>query len=151
MVFDKLENVGQYKGISKRLDIALDTAANTYFSQLENGKYEVDGDDIFYMVQRYDTKQLEKGKLEAHRKYIDIQIVVAGRELIGTEILTDQKIQQNYDNDNDVVFYEPTDVLTMLKFNRGMFCVLWPDDLHMPGLSNNKEEQVTKVVFKVRV
>ena len=83
MILDKINNANLYKGISENLDKALYVLQTQDFAAKEDGKYVVDGDNVFYMVQRYTTKPLDQGKLEAHKKYIDIQMLVKGSEIIG--------------------------------------------------------------------
>ncbi len=151
MIFDKLQNAKMYKGLSGRLDKALQVAAETNFSTMENDKYEVDGDNIFYMVQRYQTKPIAQGKLEAHRKYIDIQIIITGREIIGYQALSDQQPQDDYDPKNDFILYDPIGPLTKLKLSSNQFCVFFPDDLHMPGITDENVTDIEKVVIKVKV
>lgn len=151
MIFDKLENAKLYKGISARLDKALEVAASENFSAMEEGKYEVDSDNIFYMVQRYNTEPIDGGKLEAHRKYIDIQVIADGKEIIGFESLNDQAVDTEYDSEGDYVLYEPTSSMTKLEISKGQFCILWPEDLHMPCVTDSVPSPVTKVVIKVKV
>ena len=151
MIFDKLENAKLYKGLSVRLDKALDLLTTVDFASKENGKHEVDGDNLFYLVQRYQTKSLSEGKHEAHKKYIDIQLVVSGSEIIGFESLADQKVESPYSEEKDAGFYFPSDKMTKLKISAGRFCVLHPHDLHMPCRTESSPQDVVKVVVKVKV
>ena len=70
MIFDTLNNIENYKGLG-RVYTALQFLKNTDFNKIELGKYELDGDNIFYMVQSYETDP-NKTIAEAHKKYIDI-------------------------------------------------------------------------------
>ena len=76
MIFDTLKNVDNYKGLGRVYD-ALKFLSETDFSKIELGRYELDGDNIFYMVQSYDTDP-DKTISEAHKKYIDIQFMGEG-------------------------------------------------------------------------
>ncbi len=149
MIFDKVENVKFYKGISSRLDKALELLTAVNFAAMEDGKHEVDGDNLFYMVQRYKTLPLSEGKHEAHKKYIDVQLVVSGSEVIGVEILADQKVETPYTD--DAGFYFPSKDMTKLRISAGQFCVLYPQDLHMPCRTDSASTDVVKVVIKVKV
>ena len=80
MICDTLANIGTYTGISKRLAKGLNLLRETDFSTMEAGKYEVDGKDLFYMIQSYQSKE-KNDTPEAHRKYIDIQYVLSGEEI----------------------------------------------------------------------
>lgn len=148
MIFDTLENIKNYKGLG-RVYTALKFLAETDFSQMELGRYELEGNDIYYMVQSYDTDPT-KTIAEAHKKYIDIQFMVEGEELIGVAPISCEKIETQAIPENDVWFYEcKTEAMTLIE---GSFMVLYPNDLHCPGVAtNNKAMTCRKVVVKVKV
>ena len=148
MIFDTLENIKNYEGLG-RVYTALKFLAETDFTKMELGRYELQGDDIFYMVQRYETDP-DKTIAEAHKKYIDIQFMVDGEEIIGVAPICCEKTETEAKPENDVWFYEcKTEPLTLIK---NSFMVLYPNDLHCPGVAtNNKSMTCRKVVVKVKV
>jgi YhcH/YjgK/YiaL family protein len=149
MIFDKIENSAIYENISPLIKKAFEYLKQTDFSRLENGKHLVDGDNLFAIVQEYDTKNDADAKLEAHRKYIDVQYVVLGEELIGVSPLVAQTPCKEYDAENDYALYD--DTCSFVKVNPKQFAVLFPQDLHKPGIKVNSSIKVKKVVMKVRV
>lgn len=148
MIFDTLTNVDNYKGLG-RVYTALKFLSETDFSKIELGRYELDGDNIFYMVQSYDTDP-SKTVSEAHRKYIDIQFMVEGEEIIGVADISSEKELTEAKEENDVWFYNcKTEPLTL---SAGKYMVLYPNDLHCPGVATNgKALTCRKVVVKVKV
>lgn len=148
MIFDTLKNIDNYKGLG-RVYTALQFLAKTDFSTMDLGRYELDGDNIFYMVQSYDTDP-EKTIAEAHKKYIDIQFMVKGEELIGVAPIGYDEKETQAIPENDVWFYEcKTEQVTLIE---NSFMVLYPNDLHCPGVAtNNKPMTCRKVVVKVKV
>ena len=90
MIFDTLENIKNYEGLG-RVYTALEFLAKTDFSQMELGRYELDGGNILYMVQTYETDP-DKTISEAHKKYIDIQFMVDGEEIIGVAPISCEKV-----------------------------------------------------------
>lgn len=149
MIFDKIENADLYKGINSRIAKALNYLQNTDFSDLKNGKHEIDGDAVFSLINEYDTKNNDDNLLESHLKYIDVQYVAEGIEQIGITSFTNQKTFKSYDNADDyMLFKEPYNLITL---NKGMFAIFFPDDLHMPGLNAGKISKVKKVVVKVKL
>ena len=104
MIIDKIENSELYKSLHPRFDKAFEFIYKTDFSQLADGKYEIENDDIFAMVQEYNTKDKTEAKLEAHQKYIDIQYIHSGVELIGVAAFKDQVPISN-DPKKDIAFY----------------------------------------------
>lgn len=149
MILDTVENIDLYKGLHERLSVGLEYIANTDFSALELGKYEIEGDAIFAILQAYDSKEEQNCKLEAHKKYIDIQFLVEGQEYIGVEPLMNQEILEDKLESNDVVFYKGT--APKMKLDSGSFMVFFPTDVHAPGIKVATSEKVVKVVVKVAV
>ena len=147
MIFDTLENIKNYEGLD-RVYTALKFLSETDFTKIELGRYELQGDDIFYMVQRYETNP-DKTISEAHKKYIDIQFMVDGEEIIGVAPISCDKTETEAKPENDVWFYEcKTEPLTLIK---NSFMVLYPNDLHCPGVAVNEPLSCLKVVVKVKV
>ncbi|MGV8095445.1 MAG: YhcH/YjgK/YiaL family protein [Mangrovibacterium sp.] len=149
MVIDHISNASQYFGMSEGINVALQYLIETDFSKLESGRYIIDGDKLFAIVQEYDTKTLEKSVLEAHKEYIDIQFMIEGEECIGYEPMKDQEIEVPYNEKDDYWLFRGNPVL--LKYTKGMFCILFPKDLHMPRVISGKSMPVRKVVMKVRI
>lgn len=149
MIVDKIENAEQYSVLSPGIKKGLDFIQKTDFSQLEPGKYEIEGDAIFVAVSIYTSKNEADGKLEAHEQYLDIQYIAEGNEKIGYVPLNEQKPSIAYNPDKDVVFYnEPVSFTSLTK---GMFAIYFPTDLHMPGIVDGNPSQVKKIVVKVKI
>lgn len=148
MIFDTLDNVNNYEGLG-RVYTALKFLSETDFSKTPLGRYELDGDNIFYMVQSYNTDP-DKTISEAHKKYIDIQYMVEGEEIIGVADISSGKELTEAKEENDVWFYNcKTEPLTL---SAGKYMVLYPNDLHCPGVATKgKAMTCRKVVVKVKV
>jgi YhcH/YjgK/YiaL family protein len=148
MIIDKLENAPLYKNLGERISRSFDYITQTDMKNLAPGKYEIDGENIFALVSKYQTKLESEGKLEAHKKYIDVQYVIEGEELIGYVPLGNQQILNPYKEENDIVFF--TGDKSFIKVSAGMFAIFFPEDVHMPGISTGKILNVKKLVIKVR-
>ena len=149
MIIDKLTNSHLYSGLGNRINKAFDYLNNTDFSKTELGKYEIDEDNIFALVNEYNTKDEIEGKLEAHKKYIDVQFVAEGEELMGYTPLGEQEILEPYKEENDIVFFRGDKLF--IKVAKGMFAIFFPEDVHMPGIQSGGKSFVKKLVIKVRV
>ena len=160
MIVDDLRNASHYHCLGTRFEAgmrwlgdyalmghALDELDST-FGGKEPGRYDLDGDDLFAMVQEYDTKLKSEGSWEAHRQYADIQLVVDGSEHMGYAPVT-SLIQGSYDAEGDFL---PLDGDGMfIDMRAGTFMVLFPQDAHMPGMAIESPSPVRKVVVKVRL
>lgn len=147
MVIDKIENLKIYKNLwNQRLVKALTYLRQTDFNQFKPGKYTIEGEDIFMLIQEYKTKDISECKLEGHRKYIDIQYMAIGEELIGVTTLKDQ-LPINGHYENDCAFFESD--TSLIKLESGMFAIFFADDLHMPCIKVEECSIVKKIVIKV--
>ena len=149
MILDKLENAGLYASISENLKTGFDYLKNTDLENLENGRYEIDGKNVFALVSQYESKNPEDCRLEAHQMYTDIQYLVSGREAIGFAPLNDQTVTSAYNPEKDIVFFSGE--TTPLILEAKMFAVFFPQDVHRPCLQIDAPEKVKKVVVKVRI
>jgi YhcH/YjgK/YiaL family protein len=151
MVVDKLENAHFYSGLSAKTKRGLEVLKDKKLSARKDGRYEVDGDELYYIVQRYTTKPIREGRLEAHKKYIDIQFAAEGEEEIGHCFLGRLDVEEPYDEAKDVVFYKVPDRINTVKLSEGTFCILFPQDGHMPGCRLTGPSEVLKIVVKVKI
>ena len=149
MLYDSLKHIEFYKGIHPGVYRALEILRDTDFSQLEDKRYEVDGDNLFFFLQSYETKP-DNDTPEAHRKYIDIQFLVSGREKMGVAPLEDMSEEVEARPDGDIWFYRgPMDYITLTAGDR--FAVLWPGDAHAPSIALDSPAPCRKCVVKVKV
>ena len=105
MIYDTLEHAGQYRKLSGNLAKALDYLTGTELETVEAGRVEIDGERVFALFQSYETKP-ENDRPEAHRKYIDIQYLIEGEELIGVAPLASMERVAEAAPERDIWFYE---------------------------------------------
>ncbi len=147
MIIDKIDTIENYKSLSPRIEIAINYILKADFKSMELGKYEIDGDNVFAIISEYDTKTLEAAKPEAHKKYLDIQIVASGAEKMGYLPLEGQTTSIAYNPEKDVEFYD--EACNMVEVKEGMFAMFMPQDIHQPGVMISESKKVRKVVVKV--
>ena len=148
MIVDHISNAPKYFKVHHLFEKAFDFISKTNFLNLDSGKYTIEGDQCFAIVNKYQTKGITESFAESHRKYIDIQFIVSGEENIGYGFIRDFK-NLDYNSENDLQKHiGPLDFIT-LKQNH--FTILFPDDVHMPGVLKEVSTEVLKVVIKVRV
>jgi YhcH/YjgK/YiaL family protein len=117
---------------------------------LPTGKIEL-GDEMYVMVQEYFPKKQEDTSFETHTKYIDIQYVVSGEELIGLTAKKDITVTVPYKVEDDIEFGTAGDS-KILKANAGRFFLFFPDDAHRPSIKVGEEDiNVRKIVIKVPI
>ena len=150
MVLDNIKNIEIYKGLGKNFETAINWILKEDVSNLEPGKYEVDGTEVFAMIQTYETLPLEQTKAEAHIEYADIHYIISGCERFGYEhIDTATPTGEAVAPGVDFVFYGQ--VKEYFDLHPGAFTIVWPQDIHTPKCMVDGPSEVTKVVMKVKV
>ena len=147
MIKDKLENAQTYYGISENLKKGFEWIKNNDLKTLPDGKYEIEDENIFANVQSYDTK--DTAPYEGHRKYIDIQYMIRGREKVGITDYTNCSTIEEYNEDKYIEFLKnnTSDFYEILE--EGNFLVFFPQDAHQPALNPDNKLNVKKVIVKV--
>lgn len=125
----------------------------TDLSALALGRHAVQGDKIYIMVAEYETEPRNKRRPEAHRRYVDIQYICSGEEMIGSAPLKAAgEVTEDCLKERDVVFYKGVAGETETTLSPGMFAVYFPWDVHRPNCNaGEKAVKVRKVVVKVAV
>ena len=150
MIFDKTENISDYFAVLPELREVEKFVDSFVKGEKENKRYDIDGENLFVSPSTYVSKEHEGAEYESHNKYIDVQVVTEGREYIGWAPTSDCKVTKPFENGGDIAFYT-SDKGSLCKVNAGYFMVLFPQDAHMPCLKVGDNEQVTKLVFKIKI
>lgn len=148
MILDSLENIHRYIFLNKGFRKAVEFLSRHDLNQLTLDKYEIDRDRVYAMVSKDNGRKKKGALLEIHEKYIDIQLVLAGTDEMGWKSLTSCKHPAGeFDKESDIQFFgDDPDVWLPVK--PGFFVIFFPEDAHMPMIS---EGQLHKVVVKVAV
>ena len=117
-----------------------------------DGRHDIDGDAIYALVQRYQTRATSGMQLEAHRRYIDVQFIARGREVIHWAPLAAlSEVTLPYETTKDAGLFALPAATVPLRLVAGQFAILFPDDAHAPCCAWDEPEDVLKVVVKVAV
>jgi biofilm protein TabA len=152
MITSTLAQLHWYSIISPNFEKAIRYVLTTDIKRLDTGKYPIEGDQVFAIVNEYTTKPLAECDPESHRDYADIQIMINGAERFGYVPLRDQKASIPYDSEKDVAFYYlGTEDLSYLTLRPGEFIIFFPADIHQPEVYTHQPDLVKKLVVKVSV
>jgi biofilm protein TabA len=148
MILDALANADQYAALNPLFAHAFGFLRSTNLGALMPGKHAVQGEQIFAIVEACAGRTRAEAKLECHRRYIDIQLVLEGVDEMGWKPLADCRAPAtDYDAARDIRFFddEPS---SWIATPPGSFCVFFPDDAHAPLVSTG---MIRKVVIKIAV
>lgn len=146
MIIDNLTNAEKYISLHKDFKLVFDYLKNNNLETMACAKnIQIRGEEVFFNLDEYETKPTQK--LEAHKKYIDIQVVVTGEEYMGYTNIDNTTVSEEYDEKRDVMFLNGK-VDNVLATNKN-FVIFYPEDAHMPALSVETPQKVKKAIFKV--
>jgi len=152
MITSTLPQLHWYKIISPYFTKAINYALAADFAAMAPGKYEIDGDNAFAIVNEFATKPASECDPESHEVYADIQLVISGMEKFGYTPLKTQKPSTPYNSENDVAFYSlPEEAINYLTLSAGEFIIFFPSDIHQPEVFVHQPGPVKKVVLKIKV
>ena len=150
MIIDTCKNLQLYAGIPAVRDV-LDYLRDHDLNDLPEGTTEIDGRRFYVMIQHPVLREASAASPEAHNKYIDIQIVMKGKEIMGYAPKATQGEPIESRPENDIFFYAPGN-FSHLLVDTDMFVLFFPDDAHAPCIKpENIDISVTKAVFKIKI
>lgn len=148
---NKKEFAVSYFKNKQRWEKAFSFLKNSDLAKLELKRYDIDGDNLYASVSEYLSKNEETTKFEAHKKYIDIQYVISGKEIMNIAPMSSVKeVVTPYDATKDIEFITIGKIVNFYATPANFF-IFFPDDAHRPGLKDGVNATVRKIVIKVKV
>lgn len=147
MIIDNLKNASRYAAMCEGFAKGFAFIERAKKENLAVGKYEIDGDNVFAMVQEYDTKVASK--TESHLKYIDIQCILSGIEVMYA-LDTDKLMVTDRPEGKDVIIYADHEQFSKLVICADEFAIFYPGEGHKPGVAFGAPAPARKVVVKVK-
>ena len=145
MILDTLANSALYEQAHPLFKKVFDFLKTSQLATMEPGRYEIDGDKAFAMIQEPENKPKAQCKLECHRKYIDLQLVVSGNESMGWAPIAGLGHALPFNEKDDAGFFKDAPQ-SWFDVRPGAFAIFFPTDAHAP---NAGEGIHRKVVVKI--
>lgn len=120
----------------------------TDFGQLPLGRNEI-GEGAFANVAEYETKL--QNVYELHRRYIDVQLLARGEEMV---FVADKEKarepQGDFNVEGDFILYAEADNARCVRVSPTSYQLFFPTDAHMPCMAvDGKPAPVRKICVKV--
>jgi biofilm protein TabA len=122
---------------------------DTDLEHIKPGKYPIQGDTLTAAVTEGPAKELDKAAWEAHRRYVDLQYVIRGREKMAVAPIDSAELVKPYDEKKDVANYKAEG--TYYTAGPGTYFLFFPADVHRPSIRAEGYDTVKKIVLKIRV
>jgi biofilm protein TabA len=148
MIFSTLSQAERYASLHPLFPRAFDYIRNTDLRALPPGRHAIVDQDLFVIVEQVNGRTRAEAKLECHRRYIDIQLVLEGIDEMGWKPLAacHQPIS-DYNTEKDIQFFHDAPA-SWIATPSDHFCIFFPEDAHAPLVSTRK---IHKVIFKIAV
>lgn len=151
MIVGLLSDVAKQKSVLPAAVVrAIEALQKLDLSKVEAGRYELEGDKLFYLIQDVETRSFDESKSEAHHQYADIQIPLTGAERYGFSLpQADLKATEDRLSSGDIAFYPAPANEFFMDIEPGAFAVFMPKELHRPCLAIKEKAKVRKAVVKI--
>ncbi|GAB1233099.1 YhcH/YjgK/YiaL family protein [Ferrigenium sp. UT4] len=148
MILSSLSQSNRHSALHPLFQRVFDYIRNTDLFALAPGRYPIAGDDLIAIVEQVPGKSKEMARLEAHRKYIDIQLVLEGDEQMGWKPLADcLNPVSEHSEEKDIRFFHDAPA-SWVAVPPDHFCIFFPEDAHAPLVGSGT---IRKVIFKIAV
>ncbi|MFS0774956.1 YhcH/YjgK/YiaL family protein [Neobacillus sp. 3P2-tot-E-2] len=149
MLKGKLNDLVESQILSEKIQSTLLLLKEHDFSAYPAGRHEL-GEDLFFFLNEYETKESAACFWEAHQVYLDFHYILEGNENIAVEHIEHQQVKEAYNEEKDATFFEG-DIHSIITMNPGDVMICLPEDSHMAGITLDEKQKVRKVVLKVKV
>lgn len=148
MIISKLENSSRIESLHPLFKKLFDYVKQHDLLNQETGRIVLEGDDLFINNVALEGVSKTRQPLELHRDYIDVHILLEGKESIGWKAIENlTKELKPYEKEGDCALYsdKPT---TFADMAPGEFVIVFPEDPHAPAIGKGK---IRKLIAKVRI
>ena len=147
MIIDHISNIRRYQKLHKHFPEIIEHLEKTNIKTLSTGKHVIIKDQAYVSIDKVPARNKENAYLEAHRKYIDIQIIFSGLDAMGWKsVLHCTQVQKDYDKEKDIIFYKDAPDF-FVPVAPEFFVIFLPEDAHMPLIGT---EEIYKAVLKIK-
>lgn len=150
MIYSSIYSQTDLNIYDRALKEAIHFLKKTDFASYQEGVYSMEDSNDYYQVLDLETNEIEDNRIEAHEKYIDIQLLVKGKEKIGVIDRSKlNKVKEDHLRERDILFYDEAPGINFIEMKAGDFLVFFPEDAHMPSCALNGKSKIRKVVYKL--
>lgn len=152
MILGKINILKRYKGINRDLDFAIDYIVGANLNNIPYGIHYINGENFYINRMKYVAKNWNDCFFESHDNYLDIHIVLDGKEFIGYTSIDDLSLMESekYNPNNDLhKYYKEVVNPQLCRLEKDNFAIMFPEDAHLSQLMIN-DEPVEKIIFKIK-
>lgn len=147
MIFGNINNLKEYDYLTTDIKKCFEYASSNNLLNYEKGTHKIDGDNLFVNIVEYETTQVENRFWEAHRKYLDLHLMIEGNEQIDVNFIGNMEEKEFIEKDDFLPLEGDKNGHVILK--NGDFLICYPNDAHRTAINIEKPEKIKKAIFKI--
>ena len=149
MIFGNLKNISEYAFLGQQLQKCFAYVKENDILSYETGSYPIEGEKLFVNVVEYTTTEKENRFWEAHRKYLDVHVMLSGQQQIDLNFIANMT-QKEFEAENDFLPLEG-EANSHVVLTKDDFLICYPNDGHMTAIKVKEPVTIKKAIFKVLV
>ncbi len=149
MIFGNIHNLQEYAFLEEKVKKCLAYALEHDLQSFEKGRYEIEGDDLYVNVVEYQTASVEERIWEAHKKYIDLHLMLCGQEQIDLSFIQNMKLKEYVEKNDFLPMDGEKNCSVVLHADDFLICDF--SDGHRTGIAVDGKESIKKAIFKIKI
>ena len=149
MIFGNINNLEEFPFLEEQVKECFEYAKEHNLASFEKGSHEIDGERLFVNIVEYTTTAAKERIWEAHRKYLDVHVMLHGTEQIDLNFIQNMDVKEFVEKDDFLPMDGEKNSSVVLR--DGDFLICYPSDGHRTAVAVEEPEKIKKAIFKVRI
>ena len=149
MIFGNIENLNEYSFLEAKVAKCFAYAKEHDLKNFEKGSHTIDGERFFVNIVEYTTTEAENRFWEAHKNYLDVHVMLRGKEQIDLNFIQNMDVKEFVEKDDFLPMEGEKNSSVVLE--AGDFLVCYPSDGHRTAVAVGEPQTIKKAIFKVQI
>ena len=149
MIFGNINNLEEFPFLEEQVKECFEYAKEHNLASFEKGSHEIDGERLFVNIVEYTTTAAKERFWEAHRKYLDVHVMLHGTEQIDLNFIQNMDVKEFVEKDDFLPMDGEKNSSVVLR--DGDYLICYPSDGHRTAVAVEEPEKIKKAIFKVRI
>ena len=147
MIFGNIKNLHEYDYLPVDIKKCFEYAVSNNLLDFEKGSYKIDGNNLFVNIVEYETIDVENRFWEAHKNYLDLHLMLDGKEQIDVNFIGNMEEKEFVEKDDFLPLEGDKNGHVILE--KDDFLICYPNDAHRTAVKVNNPKKIKKAIFKI--
>ena len=147
MIFGNIKNLHEYDYLPVDIKKCFEYAAYNNLLDFEKVSYKIDGNNLFVNIVEYETIDVENRFWEAHKNYLDLHLMLDGKEQIDVNFIGNMEEKEFVEKDDFLPLEGDKNGHVILE--KDDFLICYPNDAHRTAVKVNNPKKIKKAIFKI--